>query len=417
MKELNSLLDYKFYRLIIAFINVLMVLGLLDGYLKNSHINWQLIVHFFLVFILSISLWIYPKRESNPMKVIIVIESMVYLYCLFLFYPDISSSFTLLCFIPGIAILFFLPRLFYVSLIINILAMTTVFSYISLFDKGAAYSYLNMDLPGNFINFLASQAVLFIIFYISSSRLKKQQIYYEQTQQAERLKTTGQIAAAVAHEIRNPITVVKGFLQFYQEDDTINIKQRQHFALMLDELQIAETVISDFLSIARPKKGTDSHIVNIKDALQSVVDLISSYALIKNITINLEADEGQSILCSVVEFKQLLINLLKNAIEASPFGESLIVRAKEKRDYVKINVIDSGSGMSEEELKVLGTPFYTLKNKGTGLGLMICFNIVHKYHGSIHFESEKGKGTQVTIEFPSTKHIQYDEEQFIKLEA
>jgi two-component system, sporulation sensor kinase B len=404
MRDLNSQLDYRYYRIIIALINVLMVLGLLDGFMRGIH--WEFFVHLLLVLILSISLWIYPKKETNFMKVIIVIESIVYLYSLFIFYPDISSSFMLLCLIPGISILFFLPRLFYFSLIINILFMTIIFSYISLVDKGDSYSYLYMDLPGNVINFLASQAVLYIIFYLSLTRLKNQQLYYEQVQQAERLKTTGQLAAAVAHEIRNPITVVKGFLQFYQEDQSFSKNKQEHFAMMLEELQIAEAVISDFLSVAKPKNEIESHTINVKDALQVVAELINSYALLNNVTLKLVVEENFYIACSLIEFKQLLINLLKNAIEASPFGAPLIIQAKEQNNYVKINLIDSGNGMTEDELKSIGMPFYSLKSKGTGLGLMICFNIVHRYNGSIQFQSEIGKGTNVTVKFPSIKYIE-----------
>lgn len=407
MKELNSLIDYKIYRIIIAFINTLMVLGLLDGLLKKNPVQWELIVHFLLVLFLSISLWMYPKKETNLMKMIIIIGSMVYLYCLFLFYPDISSSFTLVCLIPGISILFFLPRFFYFSLMVNILVMTLIFGFISLMDKGVSYSYLYTDLPGNYINFLASQAILCFVFYLSFSRYKNQQLYYEQSKHAESLKTTGQLAAAVAHEIRNPITVVKGFLQFYQEDASTSKNQQEHFALMLDELQIAETVITDFLSIAKPKKELDSPTVNVKESLYAIVDVISSYALIKNITLQLNVEKEFYISCSIVEFKQLIINLIKNAIEASPFGAALIVHAKEKKHHVEINVIDSGNGMSEAELKAIGTPFYSLKSNGTGLGLMICFQIVHKYHGSIQFESEKGKGTKVTLAFPVRKRENY----------
>ncbi|WML44705.1 HAMP domain-containing sensor histidine kinase [Neobacillus sp. PS3-40] len=404
MRDLNSQLDFRYYRIIIALINVLMVLGLLDGFMRGIH--WEYFVHLLLVLILSISLWIYPKKETNFMKVIIVIESIVYLYSLFIFYPDISSSFMLLCLIPGISILFFLPRLFYFSLIINILFMTIIFSYISLVDKGESYSYLYMDLPGNVINFLASQAVLYIIFYLSLTRLKNQQLYYEQVQQAERLKTTGQLAAAVAHEIRNPITVVKGFLQFYQEDQSFSKNKQEHFAMMLEELQIAEAVISDFLSVAKPKNEIESHTINVKDALQVVAELINSYALLNNVTLKLVVEENFYIACSLIEFKQLLINLLKNAIEASPFGAPLIIQAKEQNNYVKINLIDSGNGMTEDELKSIGMPFYSLKSKGTGLGLMICFNIVHRYNGSIQFQSEIGKGTNVTVKFPSIKYIE-----------
>jgi two-component system, sporulation sensor kinase B len=402
MREFTSLSNFKLYRIIIAIVNVCMLLGILDGFIhyNHYHIHWKLFIHFLIVLILSVSLWIYPKKETNFLKIMIVVESMVYLYVLFIFYPEISSSFMLLCLIPGISILFFLPRLFYFSLVGNILFTFIIFGYISFIDKGEYYASLYMDLPGNAINFLASQAVLYFIFYLSYTRLKNQQLYYEQSQQAERLKTAGQMAAAVAHEIRNPITVVKGFLQFYQEEESFGDKSREHFAMMLDELQMAETVISDFLSIAKPKDDIESYTVNLKDALNSVVEIIHSYALLNNVTMKLDVEDNSNISCSIMEFKQLIVNLLKNAIEASPIGGTVVIQVKKKNNYVIIDMIDSGNGMTEEELKSIGTPFYSLKSKGTGLGLMICFNIVHRYNGSIQFQSEVGKGTKVTLTFP-----------------
>lgn len=403
MRELNGIRDFKFYLITVGFINMLMILGLVDDFMTYGYVHVEFYIQLLLVIVLSISLWIYPKKETNHIKTTITIETMVYLYFLFIFFPKISSSFTLICLIPAISILFFLPRLFYFSLIVNILFVTFVFGYISLYDKDSYYTYLYTDIPGNFINFLASQAVIYFIFYLSNIRFKNQKIYYEKSQQAERLKTTGQIAAAVAHEIRNPITVVKGFLQFYQENPLINRKEKEHFTMMLNELQVAETVISDFLSIAKPMDKIESHLLNVKEELFNVIDLIESFARLNNITVKIETIENLYITCNIVEFKQLFINLLKNAIEASPFGSTLIVSAKEKNRYVSINVIDFGNGMTEQELKLIGTPFYSLKSKGTGLGLMVCFNIVHKYNGSIEFESEKGKGTKVTVHFPSKK--------------
>jgi two-component system sporulation sensor kinase B len=269
-----------------------------------------------------------------------------------------------------------------------------------------------MDLFGNYINFLASQVVFYLIFYLTHTRLLNQQYYFEQSQQAERLKSSGQIAAAVAHEIRNPITVVKGFLQLYQENQATNKEKNEHFSIMLDQLQIAETVISDFLEIAKPKDNLRNHSVNIKDAVQSVVDLINSYALLNNITLNFDFEDDYQINCNLIEFKQLLINLIKNAIEASPVGALINLNVIKNNNFVEITLIDSGSGMSEEELKTLGTPFYSLKSKGTGLGLTICFNIVHKYNGSIEFQSEIGKGTVAIVKFPIQGYAQ--EKVFIK---
>lgn len=100
--------------------------------------------------------------------------------------------------------------------------MVITFSYVIFIDKGELYTYLHHDILGNIINIIAVQALLFFIFHLSFKRMKKQQLYYEQLQQSERLKMVGQLTAAVAHEIRNPITVVRGFLQLFKEDDSFD---------------------------------------------------------------------------------------------------------------------------------------------------------------------------------------------------
>lgn len=245
-----------------------------------------------------------------------------------------------------------------------------------------------------------SQIILCLLFYLTYLRIKKQRLYYEQIQQAERIKTAGQLAAAVAHEIRNPLTVVKGFLQLYEQDSSYNEEAKKHFALMIDELDTAEEVISQFLSLSAPSKEVSMEKIKIKESLYSVVGLLHSYGLLHANRIELEAEEECMIAANQIEFKQLCINLIKNAIEASEEGHSVLVRAKRVKQNVEICIIDHGKGMSETEIQSLGTPFYSLKSKGTGLGLMICFNIVKKYKGTIRFQSVKEKGTTVTIQFP-----------------
>ena len=170
---------------------------------------------------------------------------------------------------------------------------------------------------------------------------------------------------------------------------------------MIDELNTAEQVISQLLSISKPDKDIKLEIVNVKDVLQGITDLLKSYGYLRDNTIDLHVNEECYILANNKEFKQLMINIIKNAIEASKIGDSVIVVTKRKNQFVEIQVTDHGFGMSEEEVKSLGTPFYSLKSNGTGLGLMICYQIVETYNGTMEFKSSKGEGTTVTIRFPS----------------
>ena len=273
-----------------------------------------------------------------------------------------------------------------------------------LVDQENLFPFLEQDLIGNVINFVGSQVIIYLIYHLTYERIKKQQVYYEQLQHSERLKTTGQLSAAFAHEIRNPLTVVKGFLQLYSEKDSgLGKEVKEHFTLMINELNTAEQVISQYLTIGKPDKDKKVEIVNVKLVLKSIVDLLKSYGHLRNNTIDLHVDEDCYIFANSIEYKQLMINIIKNAIEVSNMGNSVIVEAKNLNQFVEMKVIDFGFGMSAEEVQSLGTPFYSLKRNGTGLGLMICYHIVEKYNGTIDFQSSKGKGTTVTIRFPSKK--------------
>jgi len=403
MNEFYTHINKRLYYITVSIVILLLITGILVKNPFLREVNAGYIIQIVLAFILTICLLLYPKYVTHYFRVIITITGAAYFYVLFFLYPETWSTFIFLCLIPASAIMFFDSKLFYYSIALNSITIILLFGYIAFVDKGNLYPYIKQDLIGNVINFIGSQGILSFIFYLSYGRIKKQQLYYEQIQQSERLKTTGQLAAAVAHEIRNPLTVVKGFLQLYKDDPEVNNDKKGHFTLMIDELNTAEQVISQFLAVAKPTKELVTETVNVKSVLQSVTDLLLSYGLLHDKKIELEMIEDCYIAANNIEMKQLLINIIKNAIEASKEGDSVYIVAGRKKDAVEIKVIDYGTGMTEEEVKSLGTPFYSLKSKGTGLGMMICFNIATKYKGTIRFQSAKGKGTTVTISFPAIK--------------
>jgi two-component system sporulation sensor kinase B len=393
----------KQYYILTIITVIIMTSGWLVVIPRYNGIETGLLLHAVLIVLLSASLLIYPTFESVLFRISIIMTGAAYFYMLFFLYPETWSTFIFLCFIPAFSILFFDKRLFYFSLIFNAVLITLTFGYVVFIDQGTNYSHITMDLTGNMINFIGSQVILYLIFYISSDRIKKQQLYYEELQQSEKLKTTGQLAAAVAHEIRNPLTVVKGFLQIYEHDPLIRHEAKKDISLMIEELNTAEHVISQFLAIAKPDNDQKLETVDVQKLLQSVSELLMSYGMFHQNSIDLQVPGNIFISANHIELKQLFINLVKNAIEVSSKGDSVIIRAERIKDEIEIQIVDSGFGMSEEQLKSLGTPFYSLKSKGTGLGLMICFNIVEKYKGSIQFKSIEGEGTTVIVRFPSVE--------------
>lgn len=393
----------RLYRMIIGIFITLMSAGLVLIYIEDDRIiSLSFLLQFIFVISISVLLIIFPKRDSVNYRAAIILCMSAYFFFMYLRFPDRFALLLLISFIPVIPVLFLHIRLFYITLVGNITITISIIIYLMMVDTPSIHIYNYLDFFGVAINFLATQLFLLFLFLLFQKRMKNQELYYDQVKQAEKLRTTGQLAAAVAHEIRNPITVVKGFIQLHENEKEIPEHIKKHYKLMLDELQVAETVISDFLSLAKPTE-TKMEVVSVDFALHTVMDLLNTFAMIDTIHIELEMEKDYEIKCNIMEFKQLFINLLKNAIEASHHGDTIHVKVTSEQDRVKIVIVDSGSGMSQEQLEQIGTPFYSLKAKGTGLGLMICYNIIQKYDGTINFWSEEGKGTEVTVTFPIVK--------------
>ncbi|MBB5173820.1 sensor histidine kinase [Texcoconibacillus texcoconensis] len=400
MNSIFQLIHKRTYYISILFIISILVLGLLVDNPRHADIDVIFFIHTLFVIFISVGLIMYPRFEKPWFRNLLITVMFAFFYLLFFIYPDATTTPVLISFIPAISILFFDSKLFYITLIANTVLVSLFFMYIIFIDQGTHFPYLTMHIAGNLINIFLCQTLLFIIFKMHQARIRNLQSYYAEVQQSERLRTTGELAAGVAHEIRNPLTVVKGYLQLHRYDQSLTPAVKRSYTLMIDELNSAEHVISDFLTIAKSSKEQMPETVDVKRELKNITDLLLSYGHLHDNDINLQAEEGCYIAANSVEFKQLIINLVKNAIEASETGASIDVRAVKKKGNVEIDIADYGCGMSEEEMKVLGTPFYTLKSQGTGLGLMICYNIVDKYNGNLDFQSENGQGTTVHIRFP-----------------
>jgi len=397
-----SITNLKSYYIIIYILLFIMIIGLFveNPLYGQGHIGYYF--HMLFVVLISISLLIYPRYRSRLLRWIIVVIATIFFYTLLLIYPGTGAILLLIYCIPALSIIFFDKQLFYISIVANLILMISAMVYIISSGQANLFPNLTNDVTGNIITFIGSQGILMMIFYFTSERIHKIQLYYEQIQHSERLKTTGELAAAVAHEIRNPLTVVKGFLQLYEQETTIENTMNKSLPLLIEELESAEQVISQLLSLSQPTKELKTEWVDLQIAINSVAELLQSYGYLNKNKIEVAIEADCFININKMELHQLLVNLVKNAIEASNVGETIHVTAKKTKDnHIEIMVIDSGIGMSEEELELLGTPFYSLKCKGTGLGVMICHNIVEKYKGSIKYRSTTGEGTTVTVSFPT----------------
>lgn len=221
----------------------------------------------------------------------------------------------------------------------------------------------------------------------------------QELQRAEKMNAIGQLAASVAHEIRNPMTVVKGFLQIFLSKD-MSEEDHMYLKLMIEELNRAETIINDYLSLAKPDVGK-LEIIDGSEMTEQVMDLMSSYAMMsKNISLHTEIRDQVKIRGNKSELKQVLINILKNGIEAMGDGGKLSMTLGKQGDFGVFIIKDTGIGMTAEELSRLGTAFYSLKERGTGMGLMVCYQIVERMKGQIKVSSKKGEGTIFEIMVP-----------------
>ncbi|CAM4094398.1 ATP-binding protein [Paenibacillus alkaliterrae] len=218
---------------------------------------------------------------------------------------------------------------------------------------------------------------------------------------SEKLYIAGQLAAGIAHEVRNPLTSLKGFLQLMSSGRG----NSQHFYdIMKSELVRIESIVSELLMLSKPQVYDFAP----KDACRIMADtvtLLNTQAILHNVIIEFHADYRPLWVMGVEnQLKQVFINLIKNAIEAMQSGGVVaIYMSQDEAGEVIIRIRDEGTGLSREQLSTLGQPFYTTKDKGTGLGLMVTYKIVDNHQGRITAESEMGVGTTFIIRLPYTR--------------
>lgn len=217
-------------------------------------------------------------------------------------------------------------------------------------------------------------------------------------EKSKKMQLVSELAASVSHEVRNPLTVTRGFVQMLKRDGIPAEKRENYIQLALEELDRAESIISDFLSFAKPQL-CHSEILHVIQEIQYVANIMTPYATMNQVDIQLEADEACRIRGEKDKFRQCLVNLAKNAIEAMPAGGTLSLAAVRNRSKVTIRLSDNGMGMTEEQISRLGTPYYSTKDRGTGLGTMMVYSIIQAMNGHIEVESNVGTGTSFILTF------------------
>ncbi|MDP4105473.1 MAG: ATP-binding protein [Bacillota bacterium] len=209
------------------------------------------------------------------------------------------------------------------------------------------------------------------------------------------LSSIGEMAAGIAHEVRNPLTAVKGFLQLL--DQTYN---QEYTQIAQSELDRAIHILNDLMSVSKPEFVQEKQVTfNLCSEIESIL-LLFQNQLYEITVIKKFANESSVIIGRRDQIKKALFNLIKNAIEAMSPGGTLMIEQYEDFQDIHINISDSGIGIPKDKLRLLGTPFFTLKQDGKGMGLAQVFNAIQTNDGKIHVTSEEGKGTTFFLSFP-----------------
>ncbi|WP_202079396.1 PAS domain-containing sensor histidine kinase [Caldalkalibacillus salinus] len=220
----------------------------------------------------------------------------------------------------------------------------------------------------------------------------------ELLRKSDMLSVVGQLAAGVAHEIRNPLTSLKGFVQLIETEQTI---KKRYIDIILSELNRINTIVNEFMFLAKPQVLTFQKR-DVQKLISDVMTLIDTQAILHNVEIvTIYSSKVPEIMCEENQLKQVLINILKNSLESMDGGGKILIKVDvTDEQYIRISVIDQGCGIPDERIPKLGEPFYTTKEKGTGLGLMISHKIIRSHRGHIEIESKVSQGTEVRITLP-----------------
>ncbi|MCI3986184.1 sporulation kinase KinD [Bacillus vallismortis] len=251
-------------------------------------------------------------------------------------------------------------------------------------------------LPLSCIIVLLNILFILVLYYL----LKRKTQLERSENEAQKLELIGTLAASTAHEIRNPLTGISGFIQLLQkkykgEEDQL------YFSIIEQEIKRINQIVSEFLVLGKPT-AEKWELNSLQDIIGEIMPIIYSEGNLYNVEVELQylTEKPLLVKCTKDHIKQVILNVAKNGLESMPEGGKLTISLEASDQKAIIKVVDNGEGISQEMLDHIFLPFVTSKEKGTGLGLVVCKRIVLMYGGTIHIESEVRRGTEVTINLP-----------------
>ncbi|WP_378956668.1 ATP-binding protein [Pelosinus sp. sgz500959] len=248
----------------------------------------------------------------------------------------------------------------------------------------------------------ASLVTLFILAFCSLlvTQYAKRQKMNSELSRLERLNLVGEMAAGIGHEIRNPLTTVRGYLQWYLYNEKY-AELRMQFATMVEELDRANEIITEYLSLAK-NKSIKLKLDNINNTLVALFPLLQAEAYNSGHALQIEKNDIPDIYMDGNEVRQLILNMVRNGFDAMESNGRLTIKSYREKDKVILAIRDTGSGISQSMLDKLGTPFLTTKDNGTGLGLAVCYQIAARHKAKIDVDTST-EGTTFYIKFELPK--------------
>ncbi|AJC73615.1 histidine kinase [Pseudothermotoga hypogea DSM 11164 = NBRC 106472] len=228
-----------------------------------------------------------------------------------------------------------------------------------------------------------------------------QKVRMEQEQkEREKLMLLGEVAARVAHELRNPITVIGGFINRARRNLSNTQTVEKYLDVISKEVENLERIVTEILEFSKPKSILEFTRFDMNELIEEVVYIMQEKAKKANVIIETKLSSAAEVVADRAKLKRVLINLVQNAIEASPPNGKIVVRSFQEADRVVVSVFNMGEPLSDKELRKIFTPFYTTKTQGTGLGLPICKKIVEDEHGGRIWAEPKNNGMEFFFEIP-----------------
>jgi len=225
-----------------------------------------------------------------------------------------------------------------------------------------------------------------------------------QLERSRRMAALGKMAAGIAHEIRNPLGTLRGFAHYFGNQDGATEESKGYAALMVSEVDRLNRNVSGLLQFARPR---DLQFVSVKlgSLIAKTIALMEGDFADHELNFHWQCNTDLVVEADPDLLLQVLMNLLKNSISATPSGGEISITGSEDDHHVRIIVSDTGDGMTEQECEKMFDPFFTTRKSGTGLGLAVSHQIIEQHHGAIEVETAKGQGTTITVVLPKRRGV------------